>query len=169
VSSSTNGSGGSIEGIEFQIQDAFDNGLGYSFNYTYADTEAPSDNYPDGVGTFSDSSRNTYNIVGFYENDDFSARLSYNWRSEFIIREAPGWYGNREHKAYGQLDLSATYSATEYLDVTFEAVNLTEEDSIQTGNNAENTSLPNPDLLNDFPVWSFEGEARYKVGVTVRF
>ncbi|MBD1582918.1 TonB-dependent receptor [Pseudoalteromonas sp. S16_S37] len=169
ISKSTNGSGGSIEGIEFQIQDAFDNGFGYSFNYTYADTEAPAENYPDRVGVFSDSSKNTYNLVGFYEQDNFSARLAYNWRSEFIIREAPGWYGNREHKAYGQLDFSATYSVTDYLDLTFEGINLTEEDSIQLGNNHTSTTLPNPDLLNDFPVWSFEGEARYKVGVAVRF
>ena len=169
VSSSTNGSGGSIEGIEFQIQDSFDSGLGYSFNYTYADADAPAENYPDRVGVFSDSSKNSYNVVGFYENDDFSARLAYNWRSEFIIREAPGWYGNREHQAYGQLDFSATYSVTDYLDVTFEGINLTEEDSIQLGNNDAATTLPNPDLLNDFPVWSFEGEARYKLGVTMRF
>ncbi|MFT4953297.1 MAG: iron complex outermembrane receptor protein, partial [Pseudoalteromonas tetraodonis] len=118
---------------------------------------------------FSDSSKNSYNVVGFYENDDFSARLAYNWRSEFIIREAPGWYGNREHQDYGQLDFSATYSVTDYLDVTFEGINLTEEDSVQLGNNDASTSLPNPDLLNDFPVWSFEGEARYKLGVTMRF
>ncbi|ALS32563.1 iron complex outermembrane recepter protein [Pseudoalteromonas translucida KMM 520] len=169
VSSSTNGSGGSIEGIEIQIQDAFDNGFGYSANYTYADAKAPDTNYPDRVGVFSDSSKNTYNLVGYYENDDFSARLAYNWRSEFIIREAPGWYGNREHQSFGSLDFSATYSVTDYLDVTFEGVNLTEEDSIQLGNNNAGTSLPNPDLLNDFPVWSFEGEARYKLGVALRF
>ena len=169
VSSSTNGTGGSIEGIEFQIQDSFDNGFGYSFNYTYSDAQAPAENYPDRVGVFSDSSKNSYNVVGFYENDDFSARLAYNWRSEFIIREAPGWYGNREHQDYGQLDFSATYSVTDYLDVTFEGINLTEEDSVQLGNNDASTSLPNPDLLNDFPVWSFEGEARYKLGVTMRF
>ncbi|WP_315942526.1 TonB-dependent receptor [Pseudoalteromonas haloplanktis] len=169
VSSSTNGTGGSIEGIEFQIQDSFDNGFGYSFNYTYSDAQAPAENYPGRVGVFSDSSKNSYNVVGFYENDDFSARLAYNWRSEFIIREAPGWYGNREHQDYGQLDFSATYSVTDYLDVTFEGINLTEEDSVQLGNNDASTSLPNPDLLNDFPVWSFEGEARYKLGVTMRF
>ena len=126
MSSSTNGTGGSIEGIEFQIQDSFDNGFGYSFNYTYSDAQAPAENYPGRVGVFSDSSKNSYNVVGFYENDDFSARLAYNWRSEFIIREAPGWYGNREHQDYGQLDFSATYSVTDYLGVTFEGINLTE-------------------------------------------
>ena len=55
------------------------------------------------------------------------------------------------------------------MDITFEGVNLTEEDSIQLGNNHSDTTLPNPDLLNDFPVWSFEGEARYKLGVALRF
>ena len=133
VGQTANVSGGSVEGIEFQIQDAFDNGFGYSVNYTYADAEAPAENFSDGNGVFSDSSDHTVNTVGFYENDTFSARLAYNWRSEYIIREAPGWYQNREHDDFGTLDFSSTWSATDYLDVTFEAANILEEDSIQTG------------------------------------
>jgi iron complex outermembrane receptor protein len=169
VSKSVNGNGGSIEGIEVQIQDAFDNGFGYSLNYTYADAESPAKNYPDGVSMFSDSSQNTYNAVAFYEKGDLSARLAYNWRSEFMIREGAKWYGNRLHKAYGTLDVSASYAITDYMDITFEGVNLTEEDSIQIGNNADDGRLANPDLKSNFPIWSYEGEARYKVGVAVRF
>jgi iron complex outermembrane receptor protein len=162
-----NATGGTIKGIEFQLQDAYDNGLGYSVNYTYADASAPGSNYPDQVDTFSDSSEHTINTVGYYENDDFSARLAYNWRSEYMIRES-GFYGQRQHKDYGTLDFSGTWSATDYLDVTFEAANILEEDSIQVGV-ATGDAEVKPELRHGYPAWSFEGEARYKVGVAVRF
>lgn len=167
-STKTNGSGGTIQGIELQLQDAFDNGLGYSANYTFADSDAPSENYPDQISVFSDSSKHTVNLVGYYEMDDFSARLAYNWRSEYMIRELPGFYGNREHQAYGTVDLSASYNITEYLGVTFEVVNLLEEDSVQLGV-APGSAEVKPELKDGYPAWSFDGEARYKLGMTLRF
>jgi iron complex outermembrane receptor protein len=162
-----NATGGKIKGIELQIQDAFENGFGYSLNYTYADAGSPASNYPDQIGVFSDSSKNTVNAVGYYENDDFSARLAYNWRSEYMIRES-GFYGQRKHLDYGSLDFSTTWSATDYLDVTFEAANILEEDSIQVGV-ATGDAEVKPELRHGYPAWSFEGEARYKLGVAVRF
>ncbi|MBV7314171.1 TonB-dependent receptor [Shewanella sp. NIFS-20-20] len=168
VSERYNANGGKIDGIELQIQDSFDNGLGYAANYTYADAGSPAENYPDLVGVFSDSSKHTVNLVGFYEMDDFAARLAYNWRSEYMIRELPGFYGNRMHQDYGQLDLSANYNVTDYLTIVFEAVNITEEDSIQKGVSPLNAEV-NPEFMADYPVWSFDGEARYKLGVTISF
>ncbi|MCL1079458.1 TonB-dependent receptor [Parashewanella spongiae] len=169
VSEKYNASGGKIEGLELQIQDAYDNGFGYSANYTYVDAKSPAENYPDGIGVFSDSSKHTVNLVGYYEKDDFSARIAYNWRSEYMIRELPGFYGNRQHESYGTLDLTASYALTDYLDLTFEAVNITEEDSIQKGISA----VDNPNVISeykaDYPVWSFDGEARYRVGIAFRF
>ncbi|MGI2257734.1 TonB-dependent receptor [Shewanella sp. GXUN23E] len=169
VSYKKNASGGRIEGFELQLLDSFDNGLGYQANYTYADASSPAENYPDGIGVFSDSSKHTVNLMGFYETDDFAVRLAYNWRSEYMLRELPGFYGNREHQPYGTLDLSATYALTDYLDVTFEAVNLTEEDSIQKGISAVDNENVIKEFKDDYPVWSFEGEARYKLGVALRF
>ncbi|QSX41657.1 TonB-dependent receptor [Shewanella cyperi] len=169
VSEKYNATGGTIDGIELQLQDAFDNGFGYSVNYTFADASSPAENYPDQIGVFSDSSKHTVNLVGYYEMDDFSARLAYNWRSEYMIRELPGFYGNREHQDYGSLDFSASYAVTEFMDVTFEAVNITEEDSIQLGiSSADNENVINEFKAN-YPAWSFDGEARYKVGVALRF
>jgi len=121
------------------------------------------------VAVFSDSSEHTVNTVGFYENDNFSARLAYNWRSEYMIRELPGFYGNREHQSYGTLDFSSTWSATEYLDVTFEAANILEEDSVQIGVSDANNPNVKPEFKEQYPAWSFEGEATFKVGVSVRF
>lgn len=168
VSTKSTASGGSIYGIELQAQDAFDNGFGYVANYTYANGDAKAEHYPDLVAVFSDSSEHTVNLVGYYEMDNFSARLAYNWRSEYMIRELPGFYGNREHQDYGSLDASFTYSVNDNLDLTFEAVNITEEDSIQIGVAGADAEVK-PELKHGYPAWSFEGEARYKVGVSVRF
>ncbi len=162
------GSGGEIQGLELQLQDGFDNGFGYQVNYTLVDSSAPAENFPDRVSVFTDSSDHTVNLVGYYETDDFNVRLAYNWRSEYMIRELPGFYGNREHQDYGTLDLSAKYSVTDSLDVTFEAVNLTEEDSVQIGV-AEGDAQVVPELKDGYPAWFFEGEARYKLGLQFRF
>ncbi|MCH1928602.1 TonB-dependent receptor [Shewanella sp. A25] len=164
-----NATGGSIDGIELQLQDSFDNGFGYSANYTFADATSPAENYPDRVGVFSDSSKHTVNLVGYYEMDDFSARVAYNWRSEYMMRELPGFYGNREHQAYGTVDLSANYDVTDYLSVTFEVVNLFEEDSVQKGVAALDAEGVISEFKDNYPVWSFDGEARYKLGVALRF
>lgn len=168
VSTKKNGSGGQIQGLELQLQNGFENGLGYAVNYTFADSNAPAGHYPDQVSVFSDSSKHTVNLVGYYEMDSFSARLAYNWRSEYMIRELPGYYGNREHQAYGTVDLSSRYSITEHLALTFEVVNLLAEDSIQLGVAADSAEVK-PELQNNYPVFSAEGEARYKLGITVRF
>ncbi|WP_119978844.1 TonB-dependent receptor [Shewanella algidipiscicola] len=168
VSEKYNADGGRIEGIELQLQDSYDNGFGYSVNYTFADAGSPAENYPDRVGVFSDSSEHTVNLVGYYEMESFNARLAYNWRSEYMMRELPGFYGNRQHEDYGSLDLSMNYSITDWMDITFEAVNLTEEDSIQTGVAPLDAEVI-PEFKADYPVWSFEGEARYKLGVALRF
>ncbi|MGL6121741.1 MAG: TonB-dependent receptor [Shewanella sp.] len=168
VSTKKNGTGGEIQGIELQLQDAFENGLGYAANYTFADSNADAENYPDEVSVFSDSSKHTVNLVGFYEMDDFSARIAYNWRSEYMIRELPGFYGNREHQAFGTVDLSANYQITDYLGVSFEVVNLLEEDSVQLGVAPDGAEVKD-ELKNGYPAWSFEGEARYKLGLNLRF
>ncbi|MGB0842013.1 MAG: TonB-dependent receptor domain-containing protein, partial [Pseudoalteromonas shioyasakiensis] len=168
LSTKLNASGGQIEGIELQIQDGFDNGFGYQANYTYVDSEAPAENFPDRIELFSDSSEHTVNLVGYYEADFYSVRLAYNWRSEYMVREAPYFYGNREHQDYGTLDLTAKFAVTDYLDLTFEAVNITEEDSIQIGTASGDADVK-PELRNGYPAWSFEGEARYKLGVSLRF
>ncbi|MGS0696024.1 TonB-dependent receptor [Shewanella sp. 0m-4] len=168
VSNKKNGSGGLIQGVELQLQNGFENGLGYAANYTFADSHAPAEYYPDQVDVFSDSSRHAVNLVGYYERDSFSARLAYNWRSAYMIRELPGYYGNREHQAYGTVDFSSTFDITEYFSLTFEVVNLFEEDSIQLGV-ASDFAEVKPEFKNNYPVFSAEGEARYKLGVAVRF
>ncbi|WP_211183619.1 TonB-dependent receptor [Pseudoalteromonas arctica] len=163
-----NAGGGSIDGIELQINHAWDNGFGVNANYTYADGAAPAEVYTDSIGVFTESSKHTTNLVGYWENDLFSARAAYNWRSEYMIREYGKYYGNRMHDDFGTLDVTLGWNATENVAVRFEAINLMGEDDVQYGAADFGTSVK-PALQEDFPAWSFKGETTYKLGVSFNF
>ncbi|KZN46090.1 TonB-dependent receptor [Pseudoalteromonas luteoviolacea] len=156
-----------VEGIEFQYQQDFGNGFGTVYNYTYTDTSV-SDKmlFPDQNPVLADSSRHTYNITGYYENEMFEVRASYNWRSEYMIRDV-GAYGNRLHDDYGTLDLSATWHVTENIDLRLSVVNLLEEDAIQEGNN--NFYSENTGFTRGFPVYAYEMPRLISVGASFRF
>jgi hypothetical protein len=55
------------------------NGFGVLANYTYTDASSSTD------VPVPSSSKNIANISGYYENERFSARLSYNYRSKFFV------------------------------------------------------------------------------------
>jgi len=72
-----------VNGIEFQVTqntdflDGFWGNFGGTFNYTYTTAES-------GEGfTLPRVSKNTYNLIGFYETDKFSIRLAQNYRSAY--------------------------------------------------------------------------------------
>jgi iron complex outermembrane receptor protein len=161
-----NAGGGKITGAELQGQRGFGNGFGVAANYTYADATAPAASYQDELNLFTLSSRHTANLVGYYETAVYSARLAYNWRSEYMVREN-GWYGNRMHDAIGSLDLSLGWNVTKNLRLSFEALNLTKEDDVQYG--AGNAAKQRASLQNGFPTWSFKGETTYQVGLSAKF
>lgn len=162
-----NAGGGTIKGIELQVNHGFGNGFGATANYTYADAKAPATSYDDELNMFTLSSKHTANLVGYYENELYSARLAYSWRSKYMVREAPFWYGNRMHDAIGSLDLSLGWNITKQLRLSFEAQNLTKQKDIQYG--AGNAAAVRPSLRAGFPAWSFEGETTYQVGLTAKF
>lgn len=171
VNNFVNAGGGTIDGIEFQLNHAFGNGFGVNANYTYSDAEAPKEVYTDQLSVFSESSKHTGNLVGYWENETFSARAAYNYRSEYMIREYGAYYGNRMHDDYGSLDLSFGWNATDNIAVRLEIVNLTAEDDIQYGaaSGTDSNVQVKPSLKDGFPVWSFEGETTYKLGVNFTF
>ncbi len=123
-----NGPGGTTQGVEFIWQHSFDNGFGYVTNYTY--TDAGNDGERDldiaGSGLVKGASEHMVNLMGYYENDVISARAMYNYRSEWY--DGVTDFGSEQFtEAFGQVDLSVTWMATDYLDVKFEAVNVTDE------------------------------------------
>ena len=74
---------GRVQGVEVAYQQQFFDHFGVDANYTYTDgkqTEGVVNNDDRLVGT----SKNIYNVSGFFENTHFSARVSYNYRSAFF-------------------------------------------------------------------------------------
>ena len=130
-----NGSGVKTKGLEFQASTVFSmlpepfNGLGATVNYTYMEA--------DNVGLFNrltgeelefpDQSKNSYNLTGFYENENWSFKLSYNFRSEYL-RSAADRSGNPAYvDDAGYLDSKLTYTVSPNLKVYIDARNLTGE------------------------------------------
>lgn len=113
---------GDVTGIELQLQHSFDNGFGFITNYTYVDSETTTpDNAKEMVPGVSE---NSFNGSLFFENEQFSARLAYNWRSEWVGLGAAQAVRN---DSYQQWDASLVWHAMENLDVSLEGVNLTNE------------------------------------------
>ncbi|MCE9678020.1 TonB-dependent receptor [Shewanella sp. AS1] len=166
VQTKDNGESATIEGLELQYQQDYGNGFGSIVNYTYTDTSTSEDTYTDRNPFLSDSSRHSYNVTGYFENDLFQVRLAYNWRSEYMIRET-GSYGNRLHDAFGSLDLSAVWHVTDYLDVKLDATNLLEEGSRQFGNNQYQTDLNG--FADGFPLFEYNMARVITLGAAIRF
>jgi TonB-dependent receptor len=120
----------SINGIELNAQHIFGKtGFGVSANFTKVKSDRSYDNNKVGAQTdvltgMGDSG----NLVGFYENDEASVRLAYNWRGKFLVANFGGAEGAQPLyvEPYGQFDLSLGYSPLKNLRLQFEAMNLTD-------------------------------------------
>jgi TonB-dependent receptor len=127
----SNGSSGTVRGLELAYQQFFDflpapfNGLGVQANYTYVDSDVPSPNPLLPNITLEGLSDNSYNLVGIYEDDLFSGRLSYNYRSDFLVTTEVAQEG------FGQLDLSLAYNVSESFRLTLDALNLLRRDHFE--------------------------------------
>lgn len=161
-----NGNKGDITGFELQYQQSWDNGFGAIANYTYTDATTSEDSYTDANKELSDSSKHAYNLTGYYETDMFQARLSYNWRSEYMIREV-GAYGNRLHDDFGSLDFSSAWHVTDNIDLKLDVVNITGETSHQYGNNNFQTNYSG--FARSFPLYEYEQARRVILGASVKF
>ncbi|WP_340677629.1 TonB-dependent receptor [Paraglaciecola sp.] len=73
-------------------------------------------------------SKDTLNASAYYENDDFSVRLSYNYRSEFANKSSIE--GIRFTDERSQLDFKATYKIMENWMASFAVTNLTNENEL---------------------------------------
>lgn len=146
---------GTIQGIELSYSQFYDmlpgawSGLGLQLNYTFIDQsglEDPNDpatailNFTERGVPITDN-RNSFrvfsnlplqgysdqnlNVVGMYEYEDFSFRLAYTWRSEYLLtlRESEEFVPAYS-KAQGMLDSSFYYTINENWKVGIEGSNL---------------------------------------------
>lgn len=113
VTRPVNGTGGRIQGIEVSGLKQLGYGFGLQANYTYTDSNIPG------------SSEHVANASLFYEDENWSARAAYNYRSDFFINIDRGSELNQ--KAFGSLDASISYQLTDGISLTLDAINLTNE------------------------------------------
>jgi TonB-dependent receptor len=150
-----------IDGWEFGGQYFFgETGFGLLANYTIVNGDVKfDDTAPVGETQFalvglSDS----YNVVLMYENFGFSVRVAYNWRDEFLANVNLGNQNNPLYvEEYDQIDLSIGYDFNEHLALSFEGINLTEEDVRWHGRSEKQ-------------LWRLEDQgARYALGARYKF
>jgi TonB-dependent receptor len=132
---------GNIKGFEVGYTQFFDklpgalSGLGINANYTFVDNEGGANptNVQAALGTvvagnlpLQGLSKHSYNLQLMYEKFGISARLAYNWRSEYMANSnganvnQPVW-----NEAYGQLDGSVIVDVSRNVKVGLQAQNLT--------------------------------------------
>jgi TonB-dependent receptor len=142
VTQPTNGKGAKISGYEISAQTAltflpgpFD-GLGVNVNYTYTDT--PHSNAFSVVTgeemPFAGMSKNSYNLIGFYDKGPYNLRIAYNYRSKYLTSyPAATAVTGTFIDASGYLDAKFTYRIpSRGLSLSVEGKNLTGETDRRT-------------------------------------
>ena len=123
-----NGEDATVDGFELALQHTFDNGFGVLANGTIVDSDAELDPFDINQVFALTGLSDSYNLVAFYETDDYQIRLAYNWRDEFVQSLTQGQGdGPTIVESYQQLDISGSYSVTDNVEIFFEGINLTEE------------------------------------------
>ncbi|MBB3060868.1 TonB-dependent receptor [Microbulbifer rhizosphaerae] len=166
---------GSLEGVELAYTQFFDNlpgfwsGFGIQANATFMDGEAESP--PDAEGNtemqnLANVSDESYNLILLYEKNGFSARLAYNWRSDYYssFDEAGDQPGNSVVVTdTDSLDLALNYDLNDNLTLSAEATNLTDSvysDYFGGGSSADESLYPRD---------TFARERTYSLGVRFRY
>ncbi len=118
---------GRVEGMELAYQQAFTDNLGIAGNYTYADGKQTSNVQSTLSGGTGDNrlvgtSKNTYNVSGYFENKMFNARVGYTYRSAF-------YSGLDRSTAFSQdkigtLSASLGYTMNDHFSITLDGMNL---------------------------------------------
>ena len=134
-----NEDGFTIDGWEIGALQNFDfldnwlSGFGLRANFTYIDTsEGPDFDASGNRLPLENVSKNTFNLIFYYERENWGARLAYNNRSEYFLESSDTFTG--EDRFVGEtdrLDFSASWSATDKLQVQAEVFNVTNERRIE--------------------------------------
>ena len=132
-----------IDGFEFAWQHFFgETGFGYQLNYTTVNGDIGFDN--GGAITVDqfalEGLSDTANAVLIYEKDEFSARIAYNWRDEFLSTTNRG-KGPRNPVYIAeteQIDINVSYSPLEDLTVSLDIINLTDQGLRKFGRSRNN-------------------------------
>ncbi|WP_445429054.1 TonB-dependent receptor [Alishewanella sp. HL-SH05] len=133
VSRPQNGESARITGYEISLTHLFDNGFGFSANATVVDSNISLT--ADSATRFAlEGLGDSQNLVVFYEQGPWQARVAFNNREAFLRAIDNGFNGEPVNtERFGQWDVSASYDFNEYLTFFFEGINVTGEELRQTG------------------------------------
>lgn len=134
LSSTFNGTNGKLYGVEFNYQQKFTflpsplDGFGFQGNLTFLegsfDTQLVGGIQRTGV-PFLGLSDTIANASLYYEKYGFSARISYQWRSDWF--DSLGGFGSGEsRKGYANVDVSLRYKINDNFTLFADAANLTD-------------------------------------------
>jgi len=112
---------GHVHGLELAYQQELTRNFGINGNYTYANAKQTS-NVTNGDDRLVGTSKNTYNISGYFENDMFSARVTYTYRSAFYSGLDRSTAFTQD--SIGNLGASLGYTIMQNLSATLDAENL---------------------------------------------
>ena len=128
-----NGLAANVHGIEATWQQMVWGGFGYQVNGTYVHSNANFDPYAYVSNQFAlPGIGNSANLIAFYENFGFHARIALQWQGEQLLivqqEQNGGAFGNEPVylKANTNLDFSSSYDIGSHMSVFFEALNLTD-------------------------------------------
>ena len=135
-SSPIQGTGGEVQGLELagrvafsDFADGFISNFGMDVNYTMSDSSQDAKGVNDEELPFVNNSEDTYNLIGWFENENWSARLAYNFRSERLVAQGNPAIGQQAlyQDDYGQLDMNVTWDITDNVAVYVNGSNILEE------------------------------------------
>ncbi len=114
-------SNGKVKGFELVYEQPIGDSFGFNANYTYADGETDH-TWADGSHNLVGTSQDTYNVGAYFENQMFSARVNYTYRTAFLI----GLSGANPYYQddFGTLGVSLNFKPTDWLSVSLDALNL---------------------------------------------
>ena len=112
---------GKVTGVEVAYEQPIGEYFGINANYTYANGTT-AHTWSDGSHNLLGTSKNTYNVGAYFENERFGARVSYTHRSSFLISLS----GTNPYYQddFGTLSASLSYKATDWLSISLDALNL---------------------------------------------
>jgi TonB-dependent receptor len=129
------GTGNSIHGAEFDYRQAFTflpgilANTGMEFNATYAPSNSGQTDLAGNQIPFQDNSKESGNLILWYQDKKFQARVALNYRSRRAVSSDVGAIAGLEmyQSPTKYLDASFSYNLSKYAEVFVEGTNLTNE------------------------------------------
>ena len=129
VSRPGNGGSAEVKGVSLSWQQMLGDGFGLTANYTYSDAST------DTGRDLPYNSKNQLNISPFFENDKWTARVTYAWRSSYFTAVDRG--DQMYSDDYTSVDASVGYQLSDNWRLSLDAMNLLDEKYFNYANTPE--------------------------------